>query len=370
MVGIIFLKFRCNPGHTFIIMDTMKHFLKKVRVSTLVFAVLIVLAVILAASLVAVYLFPHSGRLTDGLERVLPYPAVIIGYRDGITYATLADNMRAIKRFYEAQDFSTVGLRVDFSTDDGKKRFKVREKEVLNKMIEDDAIRILAGDRGIRVSREEAAQAVSRKLEEHGNSQAVTQDLDRLYGWTLSDFQEKVVLPSLYQEKLEASFTKEVDATSRSKKQISSAQEALRAGTAFATVAREYSEGNTASKGGALGWFALEDLAQALRQPVANQKIGVPGDMVESELGFHIVLVEEVKKEDQKQLYRLSQIFTRRVTFADWLAEKMRGLSVIVLSPEYTWNAEEARVEFKEQELRDFEKQLFEKSDGDASLFF
>ena len=352
------------------ISDTAEHFLKKIRVSTLVYAFLVIIVCLLSASLVVVYVFPGSGKLAEGLKRTLPYPVVIIGYQGGVTSATMGKNMQAVKRFYEAQDFSQVGLRVDFSTDEGKKRFKVREKEVLNKMVEDVAVQILSQDRGIRVSAEEASQAVSRKLEENGSSQAVIADLDRLYGWTLSDFQEKVVLPNLYQEKLEASFVKEVDTTAAGKKRMSMAQEALRGGASFAEAAKQYSEGNTAESGGELGWFALEDLAPDLREPVAHQKVGVPGDVVESNLGFHIVLVEEVKQEDQRSLYRLSQIFTRRVTFADWLSEKMRALSIVVLSPEYQWDVEEARVEFREQELRDFERTLFEKADGDATLFF
>lgn len=352
------------------ILDITERFLKKIRVSTLVYAFLVVVAFLLTVSLVVVYIFPASGRLTDGLKKTFPYPEVIVGYRSGITSMTLGENMRAIKRFYETQDFSQVGLRVDFSTDDGKKRFKVREKEVLNKMIEDASIRILAGDRGIRVSTEEVSQAVSRKLEENGSRDAVIAELDRLYGWTLDDFQEKVVLPSLYQEKLEASFAKEIDTTTAGKKQMTSAQEALRNGESFSEVAKRYSEGNTAESGGDLGWFAVPDLAPELRQPVVAQKVGVPGEVIESGLGFHIILVQETKQEDRQQLYHLSQIFARRVTFADWLSEKMRALSVVVLSPEYQWDTEEARVEFKEQELRDFERQLFEKADGDATLFF
>jgi parvulin-like peptidyl-prolyl isomerase len=237
-------------------------------------------------------------------------------------------------------------------------------------MIEDKSIQLLARERGIRVSREEATQSVSRKLEEYGTSEEVKKDLERLYGWTLADFEEKIVIPSLYQQKLQASFEKEVDTTAAGKKTISSAQEALRASTSFADVAKKYSEGQTAKNGGALGWFTLEDLAQELRQPVASQKVGVPGDVIESGLGFHIVLVEEIRTEDQKKLYRLSQIFARKVTFADWLSEKMRELPIAVLSPEYRWNKAEARVEFKTQKLIDFEKEILKKSDGDAAFFF
>lgn len=352
-------------------LNNTKNLLKKVRVSTLLYAFLAILILIFVMSLIAVYAASGSNALTGRLKNIVPYPMVIMNYRDGITFRALSQNMASVKRFYETQDFSKVGLRVDFSTEDGQKRFKVREKEVLNKMIEDKAIEMIARERGITVSRDEATQGVSRKLEEYGSGTEVKNELDRLYGWTLDTFEERVVLPSLYQEKLQASFIKETEAsTSLVKEKILEAQKELRAGTPFSDVAKKYSEGDTAKDGGDLGWFALADLLPELRTLVMAQKIGVPGDVVESELGFHIVLVEEMKKEDTKQLYRLKQIFIKKTTFADFLSEKMRGLSVHVLSPEYEWNEKDARVEFHSQEMRDFEKTLYENADGDAAFFF
>lgn len=347
-----------------------KELLKRVRVSMFVYGILIVLVLAFAASLVAVYTVSKPNALVDRLKDMMPYPVAIIGYSDGVSYRALAQNMASVKRFYEIQDFGKIGLRVDFSTTDGQLRFKVREKEVLNKMIEDEVVVRLSKERGIVVSPDEASQGISRKLEEYGNGEEVKDNLGRLYGWTLADFENKVVIPSLYQQKLEKSFLNEVDVSSLAKEKIGSAQAALRAGKSFDDVVKQYSEGRTAQDGGELGWFLLEDLASELRQPVSLQKIGVPGDVVESGLGFHIILVEEIKKEDSKQLYRLRQIFTRKTTFADFLSEKIRGLSVLIFSPDYQWNAGEARVEFRKQELRDFEKNLYEKADGDAAFLF
>lgn len=347
-----------------------ENILRRIQLSTLVYALVIVCVLVFAGSLIAVYTLAPSNTVVSRIENVVPYPMVIVNYRKAITFRTLAQNMASVKRFYETQDFSKVGLRVDFSTDDGKKRFKVREKEVLNKMIEDLAIEIVAKEKGINVSQDEITQGVSRKLEEYGSGQEVRDELSRLYGWTLSDFEDKVVGPSLYRDKLQAAFMKDTDTSTAAKEKISAAQKALQAGQSFADVAKQYSEGDTAQTGGDLGWYTLSDLVPELQTLVTTQKVGVPGDVVESALGFHIVLVEEIKKEDTKQLYRLRQIFTRKISFADSLSEKMRGLSVVVLSPEYEWNVADARVEFRKQEMRDFEKNLYEKTDGDAAFFF
>lgn len=344
--------------------------MKRIHFSTVAYAALACLVVLFAASLIATYVLPRSSAFVKGFVDRSPYPIVVIGHSKVITFKTLAENMKSIKQFYESQDFSKVGMRIDFSTDEGKQRFKVREKEVVNKMIEDEAIIQLAKQRDIVITPQAAREGLRRKLEEYGTSDEVQKNLNHLYGWTLGDFESKVVLPSLYEEKLRTSFEKEVDVASQAKGKIDAAQELLRQGKDFSEVARQYSEGQTAKDGGDLGWFSLEDLALELRKPVVLQKVGVPGDIIESSLGFHIVLVEEVKKDGSKELYRLKQIFTKKVAFADWLSEQMKTLSILVLSPEYQWNANEARVEFKSQQMRDFENNLFNNTSGDAMFFF
>lgn len=350
---------------------TMQNLSRKIRLSTILYMILIVVLGVFSLSLMAVYTSFGSLRSISHAKNVFPYPIVVIEHRSGITSRTLAQNMVAVRRFYEVQDFSEVGIRVDFSTEDGQKRFKVREKEVLNKMIEDKAIERVATERGIRVSRDEASQNVARKLSEYNSEAGVTEELERLYGWTIDNFEEKVVVPSLYQEKLEKSIEEELRADAkRVEDKILTAQKSLRSGESFVQVAKNYSDGAGKENGGDIGWFAPEDILPALVPAMIDQKVGVPGDVVESPLGFHIILVEEVKSENEKNIYHLKQVFIRKKTFADFLSEKMQGLSVYVLSPEYIWNKQTARVEFQKQEMRDFEKNLYEKIDGDAAFLF
>ena len=344
---------------------------KRVKIATVAYLVLSLVVLVFVASLVAVYALPRSiGAVKWAVEKS-PYPAVILDYRYGFSFKELADNMTSIRRFYENQDFSRVGLRVDFTTEDGQKRVKVREREVLNKMIEDKAIQIIANQKNIYITREMASQGVTRKLEEYGSSAQVTENLNRLYGWTLDDFESKVVIPSLYQEKLEAVFEEEVQPSEHAKAKIDEAQKMLRNGTSFADVAKKYSEGQTAKDGGDLGWFSLEDLAPELQKPVSLQRVGIPGDIIESDLGFHITLIEEMKKGDNgKQLYHLRQIFARKATFSEWLAEKMKDIPIFVLLPEYTWNKDTSRLEFKSEDMKSFEEELYRNPNGDAMFLF
>ncbi len=347
----------------------MKKFGKKIplRIGVLALASILGLGIVLVCLLG--YFVPQGNRIGDVVRGVVPLPLVISGYRGVISTKDLAQNIRSVRRFYENQDFSRYSLRIDFSTADGKKRLLVREKEVLNKMFEDSVMMTLAHEQGIVVTKEAAHDGVRRKLEEYGGTaENVEASLDRLYGWSMQDFEEKVVLPALYEERLIESYDKDVSHKSQAKKRIEAAREALHSGSSFAEVVSQYSEGRTKSEGGELGWFLIKNLSKTLQSSVAKQKVGVIGDVVESEIGFHIIVVEETKQDKNQTVYRIKQIFTKKKHAADWLSERMRASPPIVLSREFIWNDEDARIDFRSDEMRQFEKKLVEETQKETPM--
>jgi parvulin-like peptidyl-prolyl isomerase len=332
---------------------------------------IIVVVLLACISLIWVYAAPKLfGERGAAIRQHLPYPLVYIAPGRVITYGDFTENTRAVKQFYQNQDFSGIGLRVDFTTEEGKKRLMVRQKEALNKMIEDQALMKIAQENGIMVTEEAAHEGVRRSLDEYGTSDQVQSDLKRLYGWELATFEEKIVTPQLYEEKLRALFDEQEKPNEKAMEQINKAKEALEKGSKFDDVAKQYSEGSTKNDGGSLGWFQVADLAPELQAAIPSQVIGAPSAVVESDLGYHIVMVEEMKKEDGKDLYRLKQIFTKKKLFVDWLADKMKAMHVYVLSPEYRWNQDEARIEFKSENLRMYEEELYKNAEGDALFLF
>lgn len=327
--------------------------------------------IVLALALLFAYALPSSWRVTGQVRSMLPLPIATIGMSTAASYDDVADNLASVRRFYETQDFASLGMRVDFTTEDGEKRLKIREREIVNKMIEDETIRILAAREGIVISEQQAAEAVARELENIGGSEEnVKEKLSRLYGWDLVEFQEKVVLPSLYEEALLAKFEEKYSRSADARGKAEQAAKQLADGRDFKDVAVEFSDGRTAEEGGSMGWFAYADLIESLQEPAKTQKVGIPGSIVESPLGFHILQVDERKTEGGKEMVRLSQVFSRKPTFAEWLAGNMSDMDIRVLAPEYEWDNEAARVEFGDPQLRQFEEEILRKAEGDASLVF
>lgn len=340
----------------------------RIRPRTLVLAILGLLVVLITASFVAYYRYADSwlGRF---IGHRFPFPVVMVGNTVVVHSRELTENVASIKRFYESQDFSQMGIRVDFSTPDGRKRLKLRERDLLNKMLEDVVIVRLAAQEGIRITEKEARTDVEKRLKEYGTADKVEASIARLYGWTLRDFEEKVVLPSLYEEALAKKFAERVT-NEEAKAAIEAADKELQRNADFKAVVEKYSDGRTKTDGGDLGWFTLEELAPELRSPVDVAKIGAPTDIIESSLGYHILLVEEVKNEEGKRLYHLRQVFVRKENFPDWLMERIRAESVKVLLPEYLFDREAGRIDFRSEAMKEFEKKLLENPDSDPLFFY
>jgi hypothetical protein len=327
-------------------------------------------AMFFACSVLLIVTYAVPGEWASAVRDVLPFPLAVVERSQPISFREVAGNLGSIRRFYEAQDFSELGMRVDFSSDDGKKRLKVREKELVNKMIEDRAIESLARSRGTIVSDEMVDQSVKRRLDEFGSTGSVEGNLDRLYGWTLNDFKTKIVRNALYEEALRGLFEREGNGVDQAKLRIGDAEMALARGSPFDLVARDFSDGRTAEDGGKLGWFVLSDLIPELRKTVEQGRIGVVGSVVESPLGFHILRVDDVQEESGLKRYQLSQIFVKKPIFSDWLSEQMKHMDIWVFDTEYDWNRETARLEFRDISMRDFEKELLLNKTGDPAFLF
>ena len=93
------------------------------------------------------------------------------------------------------------------------------------------------------------------------------------------------------------------------------AVEALKAGTPFEKVARQYSEDVTAKEGGDLGLFTIDELAPELQETVRWLKEGEVSSVLQTAQGFQLLFVEQIRSasgktldeartEIQQQLYR------------------------------------------------------------------
>ncbi len=316
-----------------------------------------------------VYKFNWNNRFFVAATKYIPFPAVYVRGAGTISVSEIKDNNAAIKKFYESSDFEKIGMRVDFSTEQGKKRLKIKEKDIINKMIENKIIESLARKKGILLTDELVAAELESNIEQFDNKENLMSDLARLYGWTLDDFKKKVVKPEMYSQKLAEVYASNLDTSAEQTKIKSLYERATNKKEDFAEIAKENSDGQSAENGGDLGWSTKDQLIEEIANKAFALKIGEISEPVESPLGFHILKLLEKKTEDGQEMAHLAQIFVKIPTYADWLKEQMKTYSVTIFLKDYQWNAADARAEFRDPAMKNFEENLPANSEGDPSVF-
>jgi len=335
---------------------------KKVSVKVVILSLVLLIFIVWVTAWVSIYFFRGSSEGVRTLSRFVPYPAIAISSTKYISLRELDADVEAIARFYNVQDFSKVGVRVDFTTPEGKKRLKVRERMLINKRIEERVIEDIVHEYDQIVTNTEAKENIQRKLSEYGTAESVQSELERLYGWSLEDFEQKVVKPSLYKEKAEKIYKEKMVASKseESMQKIHTALQEVKNGKDFAEVAKQYSEGSSVEEGGRVGYVALDQIDSTLAKALPLLTVGEPSEAIESTLGYHILLLHETKQQELEVFYDVSQIFVRKETFADYLSEEIvTNWNITPLLSEYVWNEDTGMVEFKDEEMRRFEESIY-----------
>lgn len=109
----------------------------------------------------------------------------------------------------------------------------------------------------------------------------------------------------------------------------------LRQGEPFAEMARKYSLSPDSENGGDLGFFAKGEMPPEFEAAVFNLAVGRMSDLVKSEYGYHVFLVEEKRKAAHLSLDDVSSEIREKLlaqkkekAYQDWLRD-LRGQATI-----------------------------------------
>ena len=98
----------------------------------------------------------------------------------------------------------------------------------------------------------------------------------------------------------------------------------LEAGTPFEMLAEQYSEDATAKDGGDLGLFSLEELSPKFQEAVRNMKAGEFSPVLETPLGYQILMLQQVKTFPAKTL-KEARIEIQESLYKDLVEEKYKA---------------------------------------------
>jgi peptidyl-prolyl cis-trans isomerase D len=97
----------------------------------------------------------------------------------------------------------------------------------------------------------------------------------------------------------------EEDSPERHQEQAKKAEEVLelaKKGQDFSALAQEYSEGPSKDAGGDLGFFSKGQMVPSFDQAVFNMQPGEISEVVKTQFGYHIIMLEEIQEEKTRPL--------------------------------------------------------------------
>ena len=116
------------------------------------------------------------------------------------------------------------------------------------------------------------------------------------------------------------------------KKKIEDIQNKLNKGEAFSDLAKKHSEGPYAQNGGEMGYVVQGQLLQEMDQAIFNTDKGKDTGIVETRIGYHIFMIEDIEEPRNLELAEVSeflkgQLFRRKFEeeLVKWLEEKRKN---------------------------------------------
>lgn len=268
--------------------------------------------------------------------RILPYPVAIAGgswisYYD---YQQDVPNVSAyLERNYPPDTFSGSNLDRDTYT----------RKLILNKVIGESILARLAESKNVTITDQDIEETYNAYVQQSGEPDKVPETIQTLYGWSVAEFQEKLIRPQVVQDKLVEWYFEDTRRAFEKTREVVVAD-----ATKFATVATEQSDDvATSGKGGALTLTTTaltEAYGEANVATISALALNTVSGILETSRGYEIVVVEKKEaaaNKDDGQNFSIRRI-VRMLDPNTWLGDQVnataRDMRVIVFEPRYRWD--------------------------------
>ncbi|GMT47027.1 MAG: peptidylprolyl isomerase [bacterium] len=298
---------------------------------------------VLITGLTILMLFAASASASILLDRV-----VAVVDRDVITWSEL----------YKAMEFELSDKLAGLSPKEKKEQLKRYEKDFLNMLI-DTKIELNEAKRlNIGVSKKDLTSAINRIRLKYGLSEKEFLEALRKEGFTPQEYKKKVTEQIILSKLVNLEVRSKIIVTegeiekyiktngnnfdlsegyrlrhiffpvgtdkekSEAREKATKVIKLLDSGESFESVARKFSEGSDASKGGDLGFIKKTDLAPEFLKVVEGLKVGEYSKPFWSGKGFHVIMLEGKRLPDSKAVLKRK---VRRILIQEKLKKSLKN---------------------------------------------
>ncbi|OGH88429.1 MAG: hypothetical protein A3J93_04160 [Candidatus Magasanikbacteria bacterium RIFOXYC2_FULL_42_28] len=272
----------------------------------------VVLLVVVFTAVFRVYAKAATDPFTVGVAKILRLPA---GKVNGtpILYADYADDMKAIqtlREFDKTNNGPTASLTEENLSDQVLWR-------AVNNILIDDAAKAY----GVKVEATDVDALKTELLQQFANTAELDKALLERYGWTLADYEKKVINGYVLQQKLTDKIGTDQKLLTDTRALAEKVLGEIKAGADFAEMAKQYGQDGTAATGGDLGFFKAGEMVPEFEIAAFATATGTVVDsLVETQFGYHVIKVidkktEEVVNPDTKKKEKVESVQASHILF-------------------------------------------------------
>jgi len=281
---------------------------------------LVALLVTISVFGVLIYKYKSTNRSVKIASRVVPYPVASVNgnwFWNTVTYNQYLFELASIQKFYTSQG-------QDLNSQEGKQKLSQLKNDIITQLENNLIIEQQARKYGIKVTNKEIQTQYDELVKNAGGVEKVKTTLDKLYGWTIDDFKEKIK-QSVLQKKLAEKILADESLNAPAKKQAEDILKQIQAGGDFAELAKKYSTDGSASNGGDLGLISKGQTVPEFEAAAFGLQEGQVSGVVKTQYGYHII--KATKKEGDQ--VRVSHILIKGADIDSWLKDQRAKAKIV-----------------------------------------
>ncbi len=274
---------------------------------------LVALIITISVFGVLVYKYKMTNRAVKIASKIVPYPVASINGNwiwNTVTYNQYLFELASIQKFYQSQG-------QDLNSAEGQQKLNQLKNQIIQQLEDQEIERQAAKQFGITITNKEVDDQFNQLVQNAGGIEKVKTTLDKLYGWTVDDFKEKIK-QSLITKKLGDKIISDPNLNAPAQKQAQEILNQIKGGADFAELAKKYSTDGSASNGGDLGLISKGQTVPEFEAAAFALQPGQVSEVVKTQYGYHIIKVTD-KQGDQ---VRVSHILIKGVDLESWLRDQ------------------------------------------------
>lgn len=281
---------------------------------------LVALLVTVSVFGVLIYRYKSSNRAVKIASKVVPYPVASVNgnwFWNTVTYNQYLFELASIQKFYTSQG-------QDLNSQEGKQKLSQLKNDIIIQLENNLIIEQQARKYGIKVTNKEITDQYNELVKNAGGVEKVKTTLDKLYGWTIDDFKEKIK-QSVLQKKLAEKILADESLNAPAKAQAEDLKKQIDGGADFAELAKKFSTDGSASNGGDLGLISKGQTVPEFEAAAFGLQEGQVSGVVKTQYGYHII--KSTKREGDQ--VRVSHILIKGADIDSWLKDQRAKAKIV-----------------------------------------